>query len=73
MLIIHLTPEEEFGLLSPRKDIETPKFDDRSTYLQFYLNGFSCKQQARRRRLYRLIQLFGGVESLQFLRCYSKE
>lgn len=24
MLIIHLAPEEEFGLLSPRKDIETP-------------------------------------------------
>lgn len=23
-LIIHLAPEEEFGLLSPRKDIETP-------------------------------------------------
>ena len=24
MLIMHLAPEEEFGLLSPRKDIETP-------------------------------------------------
>ena len=23
-LIMHLAPEEEFGLLSPRKDIETP-------------------------------------------------
>ena len=24
MLNMHLAPEEEFGLLSPRKDIETP-------------------------------------------------